>query len=76
MENSTVRKDANGYYIFVVKEEKDSLMKKYIVKRVDVTLLDKDDKYSPIDGLGFIEPIVVRSEKNIYNGNRVKYIEK
>ncbi|MBC8589063.1 efflux RND transporter periplasmic adaptor subunit [Paratissierella segnis] len=76
VENSAVRKDANGYYIFVVKEEKDSLKKKYIVKRVDVTLLDRDEKYSAIDGLEFIEPVVVRSEKNIYNGNRVKYIEK
>ena len=76
VENSAVRKDANGYYIFVVKEEKDSLKKKYIVKRVDVTLLDRDEKYSAIDGLEFIEPVVVRSDKNIYNGNRVKYIEK
>ena len=76
VDNSAIRKDANGYYVFVVKEEKDSLKKKYIVKRVDVTLLDRDDKYSAIDGLQFIEPVVVRSEKNIYNGNRVKYIEK
>jgi hypothetical protein len=76
VENSAVRKDANGYYIFVVKEEKDSLKKKYIVKRVDIILLDRDEKYSAIEGLQFIEPVVVKSDKNIYNGNRVKYEEK
>ncbi len=76
VDNSSVKKDSNGHYIFVLKEEIDSLKKKYTVKRVDIELLDSDEKYSAIEGLQFLEPVVVRYNKNIYNGNRVRYEEK
>ncbi|GAB6085182.1 efflux RND transporter periplasmic adaptor subunit [Alkaliphilus crotonatoxidans] len=76
VDNAAVRKDSEGYYIFVLKEEKDRLKKKYTIKRVAVELLESDEKYSAIEGLQLLEPVVVRSDKNIYNGNRVKYEEK
>lgn len=76
VENSAVRKDSEGFYIFVLKEEEESLRKKHIVKKVDIELLDSDEKYSAIEGLQFLEPIVIKSDKSIYNGNRVKYEEK
>lgn len=76
VDNAAIRKDSEGYYIFVLKEEKDRLKKKYTIKRVAVELLESDEKYSAIEGLQLLEPVVVRSDKNIYNGNRVKYEEK
>lgn len=75
IENSAVRKDSEGFYIFVLKEE-ENLRKKHIVKKVDIELLDSDGKYSAIEGLQFLEPIIIKFDKNIYNGNRVKYEEK
>jgi multidrug efflux pump subunit AcrA (membrane-fusion protein) len=76
VENSAVRKDSDGFYIFVLKKEEENLGKRYVVKRVDIELLDSDEKYSAIEGLQLLEPIVVKSDKNIYNGNRVRYEEK
>lgn len=76
VENSAVRKDSDGFYIFILKKEEENLGKRYVVKKVDIELLDSDEKYSAIEGLQLLEPIVVKSDKNIYNGNRVRYEEK
>lgn len=76
VENSAIRKDSDGFYIFVLKKEDENIGKRYVVKKIDIELLDSDEKYSAIEGLQLLEPVVVKSDKNIYNGNRVKYEEK
>jgi len=70
-----LRKDANGYYIFVLREENNVLGKNFIVHKVSVDLLDSDASLSAIQGPDFTEPVITASTTPIDNGSRVKYIE-
>lgn len=73
--NSALRKDANGYYIFVLREEYNVLGKSFIVHKVSVDLLDADASLSAIKGPAITEPVITSSTTSIENGSRVKYIE-
>ena len=70
--NAAIKKDASSYYIFVIKENKD-LRNDYTIKRVDMRLIESDENYTAIKGMDYLEPVVVESSKDIFNGNKVRY---
>lgn len=72
---SALRKDANGYYIFVLREEYNVFGKSFIVRKVSVDLLDSDASLSAIQGSALTDPVITASTASIENGSRVKYIE-
>lgn len=73
--NCALRKDENGYYILVLREENHTLGKNYIAHKVSVSLLDADASLSAVEGPALAEPIITASTSPIEHGSRVKYIE-
>ena len=73
--NSALRKDVNGYYILVLKEETNVMGQIFKAHRVNITLIDSDQSLSAIKGLTYMEPIIIASTTPIDYGSRVKYEE-
>ena len=73
--NYALRKDTDGYYILVLREENNILGKNFIAHKVSVDLLDTDASLSAIQGLTIAEPVITTSTSPIDEGNRVKYSE-
>jgi hypothetical protein len=70
-----LRKDSNGYYILVLREENNALGKSYRVHRVSVDLLDSDSSLSAIQGAILTDPVITASTTPVDTGSRVKYFE-
>lgn len=73
--NYALRKDAKGYFVLVMKEQKNVLGTDYIAQRVSVDLLETDSSFCAVVGLT-PDMLVIESEtRTIGDGDRVKYEE-
>ncbi len=71
--SSAVNEDNNGSFVYVIIEESSPLGKKYTVRRVSVTVEATSGAYTAISGENLDRnQIVVRSEKPLNDGDRVR----
>lgn len=68
-----LRKDSNGYYVLVLREEDSVLGSGYIAYRMSVDLLDSDETYCAVRGLPTDESVIIASTSEISNGSKVYY---
>jgi len=73
--DEAVNFDDLGFYIFVAREKNDVLGDNYTVWRVDISILEKNDGESTVDGIYYTEPVIIHSTKPIGSGSRVKLSE-
>jgi len=71
--NSALHKDGKGYYVLTMQEVTGVLGKSYQAKRADVSLLDSDENYCAIEGLVYMTPIIIKSDKIVSEGDIVRY---
>jgi RND family efflux transporter, MFP subunit len=70
--NGALRKDADGYFLYQVKQRDGMLGKEYYVEVQRVYIGDNDDEYTVISkGVTFFEPIVLRCDKDLSKGDAV-----
>ena len=71
--NAALHEDNNGNFILIVDTKSTPFGSRYIAKRVDVTVLAKDDKVAAIDAeLYGYEYVITNSSKYIENKDQVK----
>ncbi|MTI65245.1 MAG: efflux RND transporter periplasmic adaptor subunit [Firmicutes bacterium] len=69
---SSLYEDNKGKYIFVLNEKKGPLGKEYFVTKKTITIGDSDNRYIGVNsGLTGEEKIVIRSDKDLYDGSEV-----
>ncbi|WP_406241918.1 HlyD family efflux transporter periplasmic adaptor subunit [Tissierella carlieri] len=71
--NDAIRKDINGYYVLVLREENNVLGRNFIAHKTYVELIDSDNSLSAIKELALFEPIILTSTSPIDAGSRVRY---
>ena len=66
--------DQNQYYVLIVQEQETVLGTQLTAKRMDVTVLDKNDSYAALseDSLGADENVIVESDRVLEDGSRVR----
>lgn len=66
--------DQNQYYVLIVQEQETVLGTQLTAKRMDVTVLDKNDSYAALseDSLGVDENVIVESDRVLEDGSRVR----
>ena len=70
---AAIRKDSNGYYVLVLKEEDSVLGSGYIAHRMSVDLLNSDETYCAVRGLPTDETVIIASTSEITDGSKVYY---
>lgn len=70
---AALHKDAEGYYVLVLKEEDGVLGKGYTASKRSVDILDSDKAYCAVLGLAADERIIVSADGEIADGSRVYY---
>lgn len=72
-----LRTDGKGYFVLVVQEEQGILGSEWYAVRLDVTVLEKNEKTAAVkDGiLGYEQRVIVSSDKPIEAGSRVRLEE-
>ena len=70
---ATLRKDAVGYYVLVLKEDDSVLGNGYAVHRMSVDLLDSDTTYCAVRGLPMDEIVIISATSEIADGSKVYY---
>jgi multidrug efflux pump subunit AcrA (membrane-fusion protein) len=74
--NSAVREDSNGKFVLIVNSKSSPLGNRYFAKRVDVTALASDDKYTAVSGELFgSEYVITTSTSPIESGTQVRLAE-
>ena len=70
---AAIRKDSNGYYALVLKEEDSVLGSGYIAHRMSVDLLNSDETYCAVRGLPTDETVIIASTSEITDGSKVYF---
>lgn len=74
--NSALREDNNGSFVLIVETKSTPFGSRYIAKRVDVEVIEKDDNNAAINGELFgYEYVITTSSKPLENGDQVKLAE-
>lgn len=73
--NSAVREDSNGKFVYVVQVKSSPLGNRYIVKRMDVSVITSDDTYSAISGITSSEFVIVSSTAPLESSMQVRMSE-
>ncbi len=75
--NNAIREDANGKYILIASVRNTPLGNRYIAKRVDVTVVDKDNVNSAVDTTSEYnyEYVITSSTAPIADGSQVRLVE-
>lgn len=74
--NSALREDNNGSFVLIVETKSTPFGSRYIAKRVDVEVLEKDDNNAAIKAELFgYEYVITTSSKPLENGDQVKLAE-
>lgn len=60
------------YYVNVAEKRSTILGEEWVVRKVDVELLDKDGKYAAVKGISQEQEIVTESSRTLEEGSRVK----
>ena len=75
--NRAIREDANGKYILIASVKNTPLGNRYIAKRIDVTVIEKDNVNSAVDTsseYGY-EYVITSSNLPITDGDQVRLVE-
>ena len=71
--NSCVNKDTKNYFIYGIKRREGILGQEFYTEKVKVDIGDSNEEYTIIkNGITFLEPIVVTSNKQFTEGQTVK----
>lgn len=70
---SALRKDAKGYYVLTLHKDEGILGDGYKAERNSVDLLDSDETYCAVEGIGEETYVIVASAKEIAEGDHVYY---
>ncbi len=73
--NSAVKEDASGSFVLVVDVKNTPLGNRYKARRVDVSVLSKDDMNSAVMGLSMGDYVITTSAKPITSGMQVRLSE-
>jgi hypothetical protein len=71
--NGAVREDSSGYFVLTVQQSRTPLGNSYVLKRVDVTVVDSDSYHSAVSGaLDQRAQVVSSSDKSVNDGDTVR----
>lgn len=70
---SALRKDYEGYYVLVLRENQSVLGRGYVAHRMSVELLDSDQEYCAVRGLPTDEQVILTGTDVIGDGSNVYY---
>lgn len=70
---SALRKDAESYYVLVLRENQSVLGRGYVAHRISVELLDSDQEYCAVRGLSSDEQVIITATDVIGDGSNVYY---
>lgn len=70
---SALRKDVQGYYVLVLREDQSVLGRGYVAHRMSVELLDSDQEYCAVRGLPTDEQVILTATDVIGDGSSVYY---
>ena len=70
---SALRKDVEGYYVLVLREDQSVLGRGYVAHRMSVELLDSDQEYCAVRGLPTDEQVILTATDVIGDGSSVYY---
>ncbi|NLF79974.1 MAG: RND transporter, partial [Clostridia bacterium] len=74
--NSAMRSDSNGDFILIVEAKSTPLGTRYIARRTDVQVLDKDDTNTAVSGgLAGWEYVITTSSKPLNPGDQVRLVD-
>lgn len=74
--NSALRSDSSGDFVLIVDAKNTPLGNRYIARRVDVQILDKDDTNTAISaGLAGYEYVITTASKPLEPGDQVRLVE-
>lgn len=60
------------YYVLVIENTKSVLGKELVVRKVNVSLLQKSEKFAAVDGISSTQEVVTESTRELSDGTRVK----
>lgn len=73
---TAIRQDSRGYYCLAAQSQDSILGEEIKAKRINVTLLDKDDTQAAVEGaIQADTKVIVTSEKDVLAGDRVRIKE-
>ena len=64
--------EGSSYFLYTVSEEDTILGKEYTVEKLEVQVLDKNREIAAVEGISSGQKIIVRSDKPIEAGNKVR----
>lgn len=70
---SALRRDAEGYYVLVLREDQSVLGRGHVAHRMSVELLDSDQEYCAVRGLPTDEQVILAATNVIGDGSSVYY---
>ena len=71
-----LREENGSYYVLVAKQQTTTLGEEIIADRVDIMILDKNQRSAAVEGaLGAQDIVIVKSNKPISAGDRVRLVE-
>ncbi|MBS5801140.1 MAG: HlyD family efflux transporter periplasmic adaptor subunit [Clostridiales bacterium] len=71
-----LREENGSYYVLVAKQQTTTLGEEIIADRVDIMILDKNQRSAAVEGaLGAQDTVIVKSNKPISAGDRVRLVE-
>jgi len=71
--NAAVNKDTNGSYVYQIKERDGLLGKEYYAEKLKITVGESDGENTEVrDGIKFIEPLILSSDKSFAAGDTVQ----
>jgi multidrug efflux pump subunit AcrA (membrane-fusion protein) len=74
--NSALRSDSSGDFVLIVDAKNTPLGNRYIARRVDVQILDKDDTNTAISaGLAGYEYVITTASKPLEPGDQVRLVD-
>lgn len=60
------------YYVNVAEKRATVLGEEWVVRQVNVELLERNEKYAAVEGISFKQEVVIESSRTLENGSRVK----
>jgi len=61
-----------SYYVCILEEKNDILGKNYYPRKITVIPVSTEDEYISIDGLKYVQPVILLDDPRIENGIRVR----
>lgn len=72
-----LRSDSNGDYVLVVEERDTILGKEQVAFRINITVITKSKDFAAVEGgISYSTDIIMKSSKNIVDGDRIRKVVK